>query len=56
MFPDKLDNISVLCADNDGGGQSQEGPEESDQTVGEQPGQKEAVLMFVPQLEVLSPG
>ena len=56
IFPDKLDNLSVLGADNDGSGQSQEGPEESDETVGEEPGQQETVLMFVSQLQVLSPG
>ena len=45
-----------LCGDNDGSGQSQEGPAEGDETVGEEPGQQETVLMFVSQLQVLSPG
>ena len=53
---DKFDNVWLLGGDNDGGGQSQEGPEESQQPVGEEPGQEETVLVFVPQLQVLSPG
>ena len=56
ILVDKFDSVGLLCRDNDGSGQSYEGPEESDESVGKEPGQEETVLMFVSQLQVLSPG
>ena len=56
ILPDMFANVGLLCADNDGGGQSQEGPQESDQPVRQEPGEQETVLVFVPQPQLLSPG
>ena len=38
VFADNFDAVWLLCGDNDGSGESEESPEESDETVGEEPG------------------
>ena len=44
----------LLCTYNNDGRQEDKGPEYCQQTVAEQPGYEETVLMFVPQCEGLS--
>ena len=38
VFADNFDTVWLLCGDNDGSGESEESPEESDEAVGEEPG------------------
>ena len=47
--------MDLLCTYNNDGRQEDKGPEYCQQTVAEEPGYEETVLMFVPQCEGLSP-